>query len=439
MAERWAIVGGGMLGLTSALLLSDAGHDVTVFEAQPSFGGLAAAWSIGDVTWDRHYHVTLASDTAVLGLLDRLDLGDEMRWVETKTGSYADGALHSISNSVEFLRYPALRMTDKARLAATILYGARVRDWRRLEQVSAEDWLRRWSGDRTFDRFWLPLLRAKLSENYDRASAAFIWATIQRLYAARNSGMKREQFGYVSGGYARILERFAAVLSERGVDLRAATPVTSVARATTPAVTLADGDTETFDRIIVAGASPAAARLITDLPVADRERLASVPYQGIVCASVLLRSPLSPYYLTYITDPAPFTAVVEMSAFVDPDQLGGHGLVYLPKYVDPADPIFDRSDDSIRSEFLAGLRHIHPSVTDDEILAFEVSRVRRVFPIPTIGYSEHVPPFDSGVPGIFVLSSAQIVNGTLNVNETVQLAHRGITAITTAARTGVKP
>ena len=439
MPERWAVVGGGMLGLTSALLLSDLGHDVTVYEAQPTFGGLAAAWRIGDVTWDRHYHVTLASDRALLGILDRLDLRNELRWVETKTGSYADGALHSISDSVEFLRYPALRLADKARLAATILYGARVQNWRKLEQVSVEDWLRRWSGDRTFDRFWLPLLRAKLSENYDRASAAFIWATIQRLYAARRSGMKREQFGYVSGGYARVLERFAEVLTERGVDLRPASPVASVAREEMPVVALADGSTVSFDNVIVAAASPVAARLIAGLPGPSHERLMSVPYQGIVCASVLLRHPLSPYYLTYITDPAPFTAVVEMSALVDPAELDGHALVYLPKYVDPADPIFDRNDDEIRAEFLPGLRRVHPGLRDDDILAFEVSRVRRVFPIPTIGYSDRVPGFASGVPGIHVLSSAQIVNGTLNVNETVQLAHRGIAAITAAPRPAVKP
>jgi protoporphyrinogen oxidase len=439
MTERWAVVGGGMLGLTSALLLSDLGHDVTVYEAQPTFGGLAAAWSIGDVTWDRHYHVTLASDRALLEILDRLDLRNEMHWVETKTGSYADGALHSISDSVEFLRYPALRLTDKARLATTILYGARVQNWRKLEQVSAEDWLRRWSGDRTFDRFWLPLLRAKLSENYDRASAAFIWATIQRLYAARRSGMKREQFGYVGGGYARVLERFAEVLTERGVDLRPGSPVASVTRDAMPEVTPAGGSTVAFDNVIVAAASPVAARLIPGLPGSSHERLTSVPYQGIVCASVLLRHPLSPYYLTYITDPAPFTAVVEMSALVAPSELGGHALVYLPKYVDPADPIFDRSDDAIRAEFLPGLRRIHPGLRDTDILAFKVSRVRRVFPIPTIGYSDRVPGFASGVPGIHVLSSAQIVNGTLNVNETVELAHRGIAAITGAPRPTVKP
>lgn len=430
MAERWAVVGGGMLGLTSALLLSDRGHEVTLFESQPEIGGLASAWRIGDVTWDRHYHVTLGSDEAVLGLLGRLGLRDEMRWVETKTGSYAGGVLYSLSDSIEFLRYPPLRMIDKARLAATILYGSRIRAWRRLEKISIEEWLRRWSGKRTFDAFWLPLLRAKLSDNYDRASAAFIWATIQRLYAARNSGMKKEQFGYVPGGYARILSRFASVLEDRGIDLRPASPVASIAPGLRPTVVLADGSGHPFDRVVVAGAAPSAAKLIEGLPATQQRLLDSVPYQGLVCASVLLRRPLSPYYLTYITDPSPFTAVVEMSAFVDPDELGGHGLVYLPKYVDPGDPLFERGDDAIREEFLGGLKKIHPSIRHEDVAAFRVSRVRNVFPIPTIGYSARAPHFDAGVPGVHVLSSAQIVNGTLNVNETVDLAHRGIAEIT---------
>ena len=64
-------------------------------------------------------------------------------------------------------------------------------------------WLRRWSGERTFERIWLPLLKSKLGENYRLTSAAFIWATIARMYAARRPGLKREMFGYVEGGYDR--------------------------------------------------------------------------------------------------------------------------------------------------------------------------------------------------------------------------------------------
>ena len=122
------IVGGGMLGLTLARRMAQCGHAVTLFEAAPQLGGLASTWELGNVTWDRHYHVTLLSDAHLRRLLGELELDSEMRWVETRTGCYSDGHLYSVSNSVEFLRFPPLRMIDKLRLGGTIAYGARLRD-----------------------------------------------------------------------------------------------------------------------------------------------------------------------------------------------------------------------------------------------------------------------------------------------------------------------
>ena len=68
--KRWAIVGGGILGMTLALRLAQQGKQVTLFEAAPSLGGLADAWQLGDITWDRHYHVTLLSDMALRKILE---------------------------------------------------------------------------------------------------------------------------------------------------------------------------------------------------------------------------------------------------------------------------------------------------------------------------------------------------------------------------------
>src|ERR1043165_2729142 len=220
MQSKIAIIGSGFLGLTLALRLSENGAKVTIFESAPEIGGLASAWQIGDVVWDKHYHVTLLSDAFTRKVVEEIGLGDEFEWVETKTGFYTDGKLVSMSNTLEFLKFPPLDLISKFRLGATIFYAARVKDWKALEKISVEDWLSKLSGRRTFEKMWKPLLKAKLGEAYKETSAAFIWATIQRMYAARNSGLKKEMFGYVRGGYARVLERFGEYLQEKGVEIR---------------------------------------------------------------------------------------------------------------------------------------------------------------------------------------------------------------------------
>lgn len=427
-----------MLGLTLALRLQQQGKQVTVLERADRVGGLASAWSIrtpdGDVTWDRHYHVTLLSDSALRTVLAELDLDAQMQWVETKTGYFASGRLSSVSNTVEFLRLPGLPITSKVRLALTILHGSRVKDWQKLEQESVETWLSRWSGRATFTRFWLPLLRAKLGESWSDANAAFIWATIQRLYAARRSGLKKEMFGYVPGGYAHVLARFADVLEQRGVEIRCGTTVDRITRADGRVTVTVDGaGAEQFDHVVVTSDTPTAARLCPDLTEPERAQLRGIAYQGIVCASFVLRASLSDYYLTYLFDDLPFTAVVEMTALVDPKQLGGHALVFLPKYVGPDDPLLEVPDDEIERNFLAGLQRVHPHLEPADVLGMRISRVRRVFPIPTLGYSQRVPSITTSVPGLHLVSSAQIVNGTLNVNETVELAERAARAFAAVA------
>src|SRR5437667_6621869 len=116
MTQNIAIVGSGFLGMTLALRLAQSGTNVTLFESAGEIGGLASAWEIGDVTWDKHYHVTLASDSFTRKLVEELGLGDEYRWVETKTGFYTDGELVSMLNTMEFLKFTPIGLVSKLRL-----------------------------------------------------------------------------------------------------------------------------------------------------------------------------------------------------------------------------------------------------------------------------------------------------------------------------------
>lgn len=433
-SERIAIVGGGMLGMTLAYRLSQAGKNVTLFESAPSFGGLAGSWQLGDVTWDKHYHVTLLSDLHLRKLLEELGLEAGMKWGRTYTGFFTDGRLHSMSNALEFLGFEPLGLFDKARLAATILHASRIKDWKSLENMPVADWLRQLSGERTFRKIWLPLLRAKLGDNYLDTSAAFIWTTINRMYAARRSGLKHEMFGYLPGGYGRLLDVFAGELFARKVRLMPGTPVRQILSQANGQVMLACGgdNKPVFDRVIVTAATPVASHLAPGLTQTEHNQLNKIRYQGIVCASVLTDKPLSPYYVTNITDAGvPFTGIIEMSALVDREQFGGKHLIYLPKYVSSDDRMLEMPDGEIQSRFLPALERMYRHFHRSDVSAFRVSRVRYVVPLPTLNYSQLVPATTTSIPGLSLVNSAQIVNGTLNVNETVQLANSAAHSILT--------
>jgi protoporphyrinogen oxidase len=437
--QNWAIVGGGMLGMTLAYRLAQQGQQVTLFEGAAELGGLASAWQLDDITWDRHYHVTLLSDLTLRSLLRELNLEQEMEWVETKTGVYANGKLYSVSNAIEFLQFPPLRLLDKLRLGLTILYGARIKNWKKLETIPVETWLKRWSGDRTFQKFWLPLLRAKLGENYKIASASFIWSTIARLYAARRTGLKKELFGYLPGGYARIFKRFGNVLTETGVNLEMGDRVTQVEQTASGQLRIQfhSGKAAAFDRVIITTAAPIAAQLCPQLSPQEKTLLKGIQYQGILCASVLLKHPLSAYYVTNITeDWVPFTGVIEMTTLVKPEDFGGRSLVYLPKYVPANDPAFERSDAELQNTFIQALERMYPHFQPSDVLSFQISRVKYVVAVPTLNYSQYLPPMNTSLAGLHIINSAHILNGTLNVNETVQLAEQAATMLLSQAASG---
>jgi protoporphyrinogen oxidase len=426
----FGIVGGGFLGMLLAWRFRDAGHRVTIFESAPDIGGLAGSMQLGDVTWDRFYHVILLSDSSLLQLLADLGLADRLIWGTTKTGFYSDGRLLSLSTSVDFLRFPPLSLVDKCRLAATILHASRIRDGRPLERIPVEAWLRQWSGRRTFERIWLPLLQSKLGDNYRLASAAFIWAIIARMYAARRSGLKREMFGYVEGGYATVLQRLRARLESAGVIIRCSAPVTRILpldgkTGNGVQLELASGEGHRLDDVVVTATSSRAAKLCPTLGEEERSRLAGITYQGIVSLAILLRRPLGGYYVTNITDAGfPFTGVIEMTALVDPSTFGDRTLVYLPRYLTQDDPLWHATDAEVTDRFLAGLMRMYPELTASDVVASEVSRVREVLAVSTLDYTARcLPPLRTSVPGLWIVNSAQIANGTLNLNETVSLAN----------------
>ena len=420
-----------MLGLATAWRLAERGEKVTVLEAAPELGGLTSAWTLGDTSWDRFYHVTLLSDTRLRALLEDIGLEKEIRWVQTRTGFYSGGKLYSLSSSFDFLKFPPLSLWQKFRLGSTIFYASKLRDWKALERIPVDKWLRKLSGKSTFEKIWLPLLKAKLGDAYQRTSAAFIWSYIDRMYKARRSGMKREMFGYVPGGYRRILQVLGAALEARGSSIATSSPVTKVVRdeATNQLlVTCGKGTNERiekFDRVVMTAPSPIVDKACEGLNTHERQRLNGAEYLGVVCTSLLLDRPLAGYYVTNVIDSwVPLTGIIEMGAIVEPQYLNGHYLVYLPRYLMANDAGFEESDEAIHERCLVTLERMYPNFNRSQVAAIQTARARHVMALPTLRYSEQLPPVVCSVPGLYLLNSAQVTKGNLNVNETIEIVER---------------
>jgi protoporphyrinogen oxidase len=423
--KTWGIIGGGILGMTLALRLSQQGYKVTIYESAEKVGGLTSSWNLGDVVWDRIYHDMLMSDLNTRKILKEIGLENDLRWVETKTGFYSDGKLYSMSNLVEFFKFTPINLVDKFRLGLTIFAASKIKNWQRLENIPVADWLIKWSGKRVFEKIWLPLLKAKLGDNYKNTSAAFIWATIQRMYAARKSGLKKEMFGYVTGGYEKINSRFAAYLSENGVEFKYHSKVKAVNKQITEKIEIIceDNSSKVFDNVVSTLSSKESVKIAEELTASEKQKHNDIKYLGVVCPSVLLKKSISPYYVTNITDSwPPFTGIIEMTTLIDKEETKGNHLVYLPKYVDPDDELFDKDEKEVRQLFLGSLYKMYPNLSDDDLNFWGVSKARIVFALPTINYSKKVPGVTTSLGNYYIINSAQIINGTLNVNETIQVA-----------------
>jgi protoporphyrinogen oxidase len=437
-----AIVGGGLMGVHLAHYLSKRGLAVEVFEGSPELGGLAGSMRLPDGTLvDRYYHTVLSSDSHLLSLFEELGLKEQYRSRETKMGFYYHGRIHSMNNTVEFLRFPPLGWIDRFRLGLTVLYAPFVHDWKKLESVGVEQWLVRLSGRTTFDNIWRPLLRAKFDGGFERTPATYIWSRLVRMKSTRQGANQKEMAGHLIGGYSTLVKRMAERVEQAGGVFHLSQPVQEVVVDGEHKVVRGlriNGAERPFEAVIVTMASPIFRRLIPAAPADYLDLLDKTEYLGIICPLMVLDRPLTGYWTVNITDEAiPFTGVIEVTSYIDPQYVGGHHLVFLPKYTAPGSAWLKKSDDEIREIWLSNLRTMFPQFDPSWVRYFLVHRERYVEPLHRLNETDVIPPLKTPVARLYLANTAQIYPALTNgesVSRYAESAAQTVAAESAAAR-----
>jgi protoporphyrinogen oxidase len=414
-----AIVGGGLMGVSLAYYLSQQGVAVEVFEAASELGGVAGSVKLEDgAVVDRYYHTVLSSDSHLLSLFDKLGLPDQFRARETKMGFYYRGRVYSMNNLVEFLRFPPLGWIDRFRLGLTVLYAQFVRDWKTLEAIGVEQWLVGLSGRTTFDNIWRPMLRAKFDGGFERTPATYIWSRLVRMKSTRSGANQKEMAGHLIGGYATLIKKMAEQVEKAGGVFHLGQLVQEIvvdAECGRVRGLRLHGTVRSFEQVIVTVASPVFRRLIPAAPADYLALLAKTEYLGLVCPLMVLDRPLTGYWTLNITDQAiPFTGVIEVTAYIDPQYVGGHHLVFLPKYTAPGSEWLNKSDDEIREIWLQNLQTMFPQFDRSWVRYFLIHRERYVEPLHRLNETAVIPNLKTPVANLYLANTAQIYPALTN-------------------------
>jgi squalene-associated FAD-dependent desaturase len=183
---RAVVVGGGLAGLTAALELVDAGHDVTLLEARPTLGGkvqtLPRRDGDPDPPPDNGQHVALGCFERYLAFLERIGSLGSVRRVPLDLPVIDErGRAATVRYGLRpLLRYRHLPLRDRLRVAMLVARLPRLEAGRR----TFGEFLRANGQSQTaIDRFWEVFIRPALnlrSDEVDAAAARFTVLTAMR-------------------------------------------------------------------------------------------------------------------------------------------------------------------------------------------------------------------------------------------------------------------
>jgi len=410
---RIAVVGGGFTGLTAAYRLSAAGHEVEVFEASPTLGGLVAGFELsGGFPLERAYHFLYTTDEHMIGMAEELGIRDKLHFHLSSVAAFHKGRRYGLTTPVDLLKFRPLRFVDRIRTGLTYVRLALVRDWRPLTRVTAYEWLCRVNGKRATDIVWKPLLVGKFDSYWDKVTMAWLWTRIEVRRTSRYRGESLERLGYFDGGFRIMVERWVEELEAVGVAITTGAPVAAFGEADGRPTLEVGGETRVYDAVLAAVPSNVFARAAATHPsMTDdyREQLAGIPYLGAVLLILETSEPITDSYWHQIHDlDAPFLVFLSLDSLIGVEKTGGRHIYYIGDYSANDSELMEADEDEIRARWFDGLARMFPQFSVDLVRESHVFKFRNAQHVVDVEFASRIPDFQTPLPGFYLANFSQV-------------------------------
>lgn len=406
-----AVIGAGYTGLVAAYQLAKAGHKVTIFERGETLGGLAGDFTIAGEPIEKAYHHLFKTDTDIIAMAKELGIADKLQWHDSSVAIYYDGHLYPFVTPVDLAKFKPLSFINRVRAGLVVLYLQKTKNWQQFTNISAYEWMLKYSGPQVTKVIWEPLLKGKFDHFYDKVSMAWLWARLHIRANSKEPGDTGEKLGYFDGGFAVFTEALVVKLNELGVEIKTGAILTKVGSGKKPFVEM-NGEKLEFDRIIATTPSTIFARLAEGdehLTPEYAAKLDSIDYIGAALMVFSSTQDISKYYWHNINDTdLPFLVFINHTKLVSPQKYQGKYVYYIGAYLPHDHRYFTVSDDELRAEWFKGLKKVFPDFDESKIDELHTFRFKNAQHIVDTDYQAKIPEYATPLPGVFLANFSQI-------------------------------
>jgi protoporphyrinogen oxidase len=403
------IVGGGFTGLAAAADLVKAGRKVIVIERDTALGGLAGGFDVGGHELEKFYHHWFTSDTHITDIATQVGRRDRIVTRETRTGMYYSGNFFRLSTPMDLLRFHAIPFFDRIRTGFATLAVRRIKDWRKLEDLSAKDWLIQVFGKTAYRVVWEPLLVGKFGSYAKDISAVWFWNKLALRGGSRGKG-GGEELAYYLGGFAQLARDVGDYIQKNGGRVIMGSAVEKVTNRNGQVEIQTSDGTFRATTALVTTPLPHAANMLQDgTSAVYADSLRRIKYLGNVCLILEMNRSLSEIYWLNVNDPSfPFVGIIEHTNFEPKASYGGKHIVYLSKYLPTDDALYSMTSDELFAYALPYIKKMFPDFDPSWVLTHHAWRAPYAQPIVEKHYSKLIPAFETPVEDVFLCTMAQV-------------------------------
>ena len=410
------------MGLGVAYELIKKGYKPILYEADDRIGGMTANFDFNGVDIERFYHFHCKTDQHFFNLLEDLGLVDKFHWKNTKMGFWYKNKIHSWSGPFDLLTFPYLNFYQKIRYGLNTLFATRVKKWEKLDKISAEQWLIKSLGEKTFNILWKKLFALKFYQYADKISAAWIWSRIKRTGLSRKS-IFTEQLGYLDGGSTTLLKALENYILIHGGEIHLNSAVKQVQLKKNKVHSIVFADKTIPAKIVISTIPvPYINKIIPDLPQVISQKFKKLKNIGVVCVVVKLKQSISKYFWLNINDDEmDIPGIIE---YTNLRKINEQIIAYIPFYMPQDNNKFKDSDETYISKVMKYIQKINPNVKKTDFLDFKVNRYFFSQPICEIEHLKKLPNVNLPIHGLYVADTSYYYPEDRGISESIGFAKK---------------